>query len=319
MGGGGGASPGPSGVLQCESAGLGWPPKLRTLRAGSPRHFLRGARRGGVQVSVEPITFALLAGDMDVGFRPERALWTREEVVNWIAFKMAAPDDLTGKEALSEKWGSEPSWDKNTHEMQRALTALAESRPIWTPAGPPFPGAPSWMPSETPPWAEILADRALDVVRHRQLPAGFLLDELREEMLGYCQRRTLHLAAKESLTEAEVRAEIASRHAPKSAPYAGREPWLRWYLDTDVLRLWPAAGMEVKPSIPEGRLKDAWASFVAGHVAAGTRPTVPECKDALVAAFPDHAPPTDNAITKLRAETPTPSDWTRRGKHKGRN
>jgi len=40
--GGGGASSGGAGVLQCESAGLGWPPNVRTLRAGLPRRSRRG-------------------------------------------------------------------------------------------------------------------------------------------------------------------------------------------------------------------------------------------------------------------------------------
>lgn len=42
MGGGGGVSPFVAGMLQCELAGLGWPPNVRTLRAGLPRRSRRG-------------------------------------------------------------------------------------------------------------------------------------------------------------------------------------------------------------------------------------------------------------------------------------
>lgn len=46
MGGGHCASPSPASVLQCESAGLGWPPNVRTPCAGLPRRLLRGAGAG---------------------------------------------------------------------------------------------------------------------------------------------------------------------------------------------------------------------------------------------------------------------------------
>ena len=47
MGGrGAAASPGPADVLQCDPAGLGWPPNVQTPCAGSPRRFLRGACAG---------------------------------------------------------------------------------------------------------------------------------------------------------------------------------------------------------------------------------------------------------------------------------
>ena len=316
--GGGGASPGAA-VLHCESAGLGWPPNIRTPCAGLPRRLQRGACRGGVQVSVEPITFALLVGNLSPGFRPDRALWTREEVLNWVAFKVAAPNDLTGYTAIAEKWGSEPTRDRDTHEMQTALTALAQGRPIWISNTPPWPGAPSWVQSPPPPYAEVLADRAQDLVRHRQTPADVLAGELRIEMQGYCERRTLHQAAQKDLTDAEVRAEIASRLAPNSGAYAGRDHWTRWYLDADVLRLWPALQAVAKPTIAGSRLKEAWAKFVSSHVEGGTRPNVPQCKAAMVDAFPNHAQPTDKDIDALRAEHPTPSSWTKRGRHKNRN
>ncbi len=49
--GGGGASPGPAGVLQCESAGLGWPPNVRLPRAGLPRRWLRGECAGALRMA----------------------------------------------------------------------------------------------------------------------------------------------------------------------------------------------------------------------------------------------------------------------------
>ncbi len=42
----GGASPGPVGVLQCESAGLDWPSNIQTPCAGLPRRLQRGACAG---------------------------------------------------------------------------------------------------------------------------------------------------------------------------------------------------------------------------------------------------------------------------------
>jgi len=42
----GGASPGGAGVLQCELAGIGWPPKIQAPCAGLPRQLSRGAGAG---------------------------------------------------------------------------------------------------------------------------------------------------------------------------------------------------------------------------------------------------------------------------------
>lgn len=49
--GGGGASPCGAGMLQFESAGLGWPPNVRTPCAGLPRRLLRGECAGALRMA----------------------------------------------------------------------------------------------------------------------------------------------------------------------------------------------------------------------------------------------------------------------------
>jgi len=59
MGGGATCAPFTAGVLRCESAGLGWPPNVRTPCAGLPRRLLRGE----------------CAGALDDGRRRTRRAW----------------------------------------------------------------------------------------------------------------------------------------------------------------------------------------------------------------------------------------------------
>ena len=56
------ASPGPAGVLQCESAGLGWPPNVWTSCARLPRRLRRGACAGARNVENQDSRHAHIGG-----------------------------------------------------------------------------------------------------------------------------------------------------------------------------------------------------------------------------------------------------------------
>lgn len=85
---------------------------------------------------------------------------------------------------------------------------------------------------------------------------------------------------------------------------------------TEVLGLWPPPRSNSPPSIPIAKLRDDYASFVAKHKQAGTRPTVPETKKAMAEASPNHAPPTDAMVDSLRRNPPTPKSWGKQGRHR---
>lgn len=109
-----------------------------------------------------------------------------------------------------------------------------------------------------------------------------------------------------------------------------REVILYWKISFpthQMLSLWPRPtrkGIQsLSTSVPNksrppslSALEKTYRDFVAEHVDAGSQPTVAETRQALSAAFPQHAPIAVRTIAKLRGSPATPAEWHRPGRSK---
>ena len=93
----------------------------------------------------------------------------------------------------------------------------------------------------------------------------------------------------------------------------GREPplGLPWYSE---LTLWPAETAETKqraaPRVPYSKLLHWWiAEYLPQHPEPDKRPNVERQRTDAAAAFPDHAPPPETTMQRLRADKGTPPEW----------
>lgn len=156
---------------------------------------------------------------MDTPAMPDRALWTKDETINWIAFRHATNADLTGRASILEEW-----WLDSTdlpNGMVHAMRALAGGPPLWAP--PPIPpGTPDWYADQlrlAPPGYSELMKRAGRFMDKMGRPAGALADELQEALLAYQDRHEARRAAEVDLTEAILERRIEVVKTPDGPPY----------------------------------------------------------------------------------------------------
>jgi hypothetical protein len=79
----------------------------------------------------------------------------------------------------------------------------------------------------------------------------------------------------------------------------------------------PKAPVEAPPppkAIPPTKLLAAWAEYLTQHPDPDTRPNKDAQRAGMAAAFPDHAPPDERAMQRLRADPITPPKWREGGR-----
>lgn len=236
------------------------------LRSGLPRRFSRGRRCGGVKVT-DPRARELSRLRIKAGLS---ALVSHEEAVNWIAFRQVSAADLTGKAEFGAKWVAayaegdtrrpEPSEDGSDCSVLRALRALAECVPVWTPS---TLGDPGWQ-------AYIRAHPKADFV-----PPAFLeIEHAARHLVGKFGRSAAELAAEmqtnlDAYAKRKVRVDAAERGldaAQIDGLLRAERPWpARKYKGVDIIDLWPepkseAKGLHSLPRSPMAREAKLWAA-----------------------------------------------------------
>lgn len=190
---------------------------------------------------------------------------THEEAVNWIAFRQMSAADLTGKAEFGAKWvaayaeGSirypEPSEDGSDCSVLRALRALAEGVPVWTPNTHRDPGWQAYVRAYpdadfVPPAFLEIKHAAEHLVEKFGRSAAVLAAEMQADLDAYAKRKAQVDAAERDLDAAQVDGLLRVE---------GRWP-TREFKGVSIIELWPALDQAAAKSRREN-LKHDWSEI----------------------------------------------------------
>ena len=182
---------------------------------------------------------ALMVGDRDLELRRLReaaglpGTMSRQQVLNWIAFRQVSDADLAGRSEFTAKW-HEPSLDGRESGLLNALRAEAGGTAFWTPPALP-PGTenwPDWMRASALaiPDSYVEVQRAaLALIQATGRSAADLASEAQADLDAHTERREMFVAATEALSFAEADRTVEALGTPSRHNYRA----------VDIIRLWP--------------------------------------------------------------------------------
>jgi hypothetical protein len=181
------------------------------------------------------------------GYLPDRKLLTRNEVVNWIGFRIASDDEILGRAYFWRAWWAalpdlSPNGEEPRYLPDHALRAMASGIPYWNPQQ--FPAGTSdkvvqRAAIKPPPVIEEEERYALLVERSGTTPAA-LLDRLQADIAAFRSRQRAYEDAQVELHEAIGEGRLTFKDRPPAVgAYRNLPADVSWLAKGDVCRLWP--------------------------------------------------------------------------------